>query len=89
MCLCVEKYPDDASPWSLILCLSIGWFLTYIYMLLACTIFYKRLETTRIRYFFSIYTHLSRNDPVIMRLTQLDEEDGENGENDQLFEPLN
>ena len=82
------QYPDDASPWSLVLCLSIGWFLTYIYVLLACTIAYKRLQTTRFRYFFSIFTHMSRNDPIMLRLRQLDEEDPEN-EADALFEPLN
>ena len=78
----LTQYPDDASPWSLVLCLSIGWFLTYIYFLLACTVAYKRLQTTRFRYFFSIFTHMSRNDPVILRLRQLDEEDPENDAGD-------
>ena len=85
-------YPDDASPWSLILCLSLGWFLTYIYLLLGCSAIYNKLEGTRVRFFFSIFTHLTRNDPLITRLTQneddLDNENGVGNRND-IFEPLN
>ena len=42
------------------------------------------------RFFFSLYTHISRNDQLLIRLSQLedDEEGGAGGLND-AFEPLN
>ena len=41
------------------------------------------------RYFFSLFTHISRNDPLIIRMTQTDEdEEGVQRMND-AFEPLN
>ena len=52
-------YPDDASPWSMIFCLCIGWFLTYIYILLGCSALYNRVSTNvlsitwRINWYYS------------------------------------
>ena len=44
------------------------------------------------RYFFTVFTHLTRNDPLITRLTQneddLDNDNGGGPRND-FFEPLN
>ena len=37
-------YPDDASPWSMVFCLCLGWFLTYIYILLGCSAAYNRVS---------------------------------------------
>lgn len=82
-------YPDGASPWSMVLCLSIGWFLTYIYIFLGCTAAYKRLESTPVRFFFSIYTHLSRNDPILLRIAAMDEDEEERDRVLDAYEPLN
>ena len=70
-----DCYAPETSPWSLVMCLCIGWFLTYIYILLGCTALYKKLETTRLRFFFSLYTHISRNDRLLIRLTQNEDEE--------------
>ena len=51
-------YPSEASPWSLIMSLTIGWFLAYVYLLLGCTAAYNYLDKTRVRYFFRIFTHV-------------------------------
>ena len=36
-----DCYPASASPWSLVMSLSLGWFLTYVYLLLGCTALYN------------------------------------------------
>ena len=41
------------------------------------------------QYFFRIFTHLSRNDPFIRRLTEADEEGEDNERPNGIFEPLN
>ena len=69
--------------------------MSYIYMLLLCTMAYNKMESTRLRFFFRCFTHVSRNDPVIIRMTATLEEDDEanggalgEGRHD-IFEPLN
>lgn len=84
-------YPDDASPWSLIMSLCLGWFLSYIYLLLGCTALYNQLDKTRVRYFFRIFTHVQRHDPLLTRLAEADqgEEDDRQERWNDAFEPLN
>lgn len=85
-----DCYPDEASPWSLVMSLSLGWFLSYIYLLLGCTALYNQLDKTRIRYFFRIFTHIERHDPLLLRLAEADQEEDERQERwNDAFEPLN
>ena len=39
-----DCYPASASPWSLVMSLALGWFLSYVYLLLACTALYNRVS---------------------------------------------
>ena len=40
----IECYPEEASPWTVIFSLSVGWFLVYIYMLQLCTLAYNKVR---------------------------------------------
>ena len=35
-----DCYPKSAMPWTLVMCLALGWFLTYIFILLGCAALY-------------------------------------------------
>ena len=61
------------------MCLVVGWFLVYIYMLVGCTYLYEYLKTTRFRFIMRAYAHEERNDALLIYLAQ-----GEDGrrEND-------
>ena len=74
----------------MIFCLCIGWFLAYIYLLIGCTVLYNKLDDTRFRYFFRVFTHITRSDPVLVRLTEMDQDESERQERwNDAFEPLN
>lgn len=40
-------YPDSAQPWTVIFDLCVGWFLVYIYLMLACTACYGYVSTEK------------------------------------------
>mmetsp|Transcript_11536 Transcript_11536/g.15583 ORF Transcript_11536/g.15583 Transcript_11536/m.15583 type:complete len:145 (+) Transcript_11536:182-616(+) len=85
-----DCYPSAASPWSLVMSLALGWFLSYIYLLLGCTVLYNQLDKTRLRYFFRIFTHVQRHDPLLIRLAEADQDEDERSERwNDAFEPLN
>ena len=49
-----------------------------------------QLEQTRVRFFFRIFTHITRNDPLLQRLSENVEDDPDaRRASEDVFEPLN
>ena len=47
------------------MCLVVGWFLVYIYLMVGCTYLYEHLKSTRFRFFMRCYAHEERNDALL------------------------